>query len=189
MNSPLIQKSIKIISATYDKASSFVKNKLSKSRLKGIIEQFSYCYDVISKVLKTGFVFLIFSLLYIHWDKIDAYQTQLNLIEGYVAIQSNEVETTKPTKPEDPVIEIDKDHIYQDEKIIFTLYKEQDLSTESCFFEKLLVNGTPDYKGEFMYKDVKFKITNIQEYIGLLIGEGKAEGPVLKGVQCVILNK
>lgn len=153
-------------------------------------DRFIHIYDITSRLLKTIFFLLIVFLLIVYWNDLDLLKTSKKLIERIAEFKT--VEQQIAFRTEDlipPDSSTDKNrNVYQDGNVVFTTDKIYNLEINNCFIDKMLVQSTPRYKDDFSYNGVRFKITNIRESIGLLIENNKAEGPVVRGVQCEILE-
>ena len=141
-------------------------------------------YDRWSKSLKVILFLLAFYFVLSNRQYLDIRKVVCGVsgipVENCVVVKS---EPSKPVPGEEP-----EKVLKQNSETVFEIRGEFKLTTTSCFFEKMLVVGNPDYDQVFSYDNKKFKIVNIQDYIGLLFEGGKAEGPVVRGVSCSLVN-
>lgn len=165
---------------------SYLKEKINKNKC----DWFVYIYDVISRGFKSiGFV-LIVLLLIIYWKDIDILGTTRKMVAKYAefrTIDNRIAFTSTIDSTQEPATESDK-NVYQNGSLVFITDKVYNLTPENCFIDKMFVQSTPNYQGEFLYNKTKIKITNIQGYIEMLFTKGGFEGPLVQGVKCEIIN-
>jgi hypothetical protein len=81
---------------------------------------------------------------------------------------------------------MDHINIYQNGQVVFTMDKPYDISKKQFTIDKMVIKGKPNYEQFFLYAGVKIRIVHIKEQIGLLISNSGVEGPVLRGVDCIV---
>ena len=145
-------------------------------------DKFSYCFDFLSKIIKLLLVLLVLVLIFWKWPYIDWQSTTDEFIAEQTPLK---IATTASLTSTDTEV-VDYSNIYQNSKIIFTVDKPYDVSEKRFTIDKMVIKGRPNYKQPFLYAGAKIKIVHINEQIGLLITGRGAEGPVLKGIDCVV---
>lgn len=61
-----------------------------------------------------------------------------------------------------------------------------ELTGKEVVFDEILVAGAIGVGETLLYNDKKVKVAQIGSYIGLLVDEKGARGPVMKGVKCTV---
>lgn len=80
-------------------------------------------------------------------------------------------------------------NIYQYGQLVFTVSKMYDTTGSTITFDKLVQKGQPDFEKPFLYDGVEIRIVRIEQQIGLLVSNGTVEGPILRGVQCIVVRR
>jgi len=146
------------------------------------IHKFNYYFDFISRIIKLILVFVVIFFIIWKWPYIDWQSTTGEFIAEQTPLKIAHTASSTSTITE----VIDYSNIYQNSKIIFTVDKPYDVSEKRFTIDKMLIKGKPNYKQPFSYAGAKIRIVHISEKIGLLITGRGAEGPVLRGIDCVV---
>ena len=152
--------------------------------MKTKIDKFNYWYDFLARVVRIllllGLIllFVVFRMWrYINWPDIPR-----DIIDKYTFLKISPPSTTSIVG----TTEIDYVNIYQNGKVVFTVDKQYDVSKKQLTIDKMVIKDEPNYKQSFLYAGVKIRIVHIKERIELLISNNGVEGPVLRGVDCIV---
>ncbi len=148
------------------------------------IDKFNYWYDFLARVVRILLVLGLILLFvgfrmwrYINWPDIPR-----DIIGKYTFLKISSTSTTSIVG----TTEIDYVNIYQNGKVVFTVDKQYDVSKKQLTIDKMVIKDEPNYKQSFLYAGAKIRIVHIKESIRLLISSSGVEGPVLRGVDCIV---
>jgi len=152
------------------------------------IDKFNYWFDFIWRIKSLIITLIIIALTIVLWPYIDWRGTRDNLIAEHTPFKIIDPTATSDISSEVVKLAPNTDYvnIYQNGKIIFTVDKPYDISKKQFTIDKISIKGSPNYKQPFSYAGAKIRIVHINEIIGLLITGRGAEGPVLRGIDCVV---
>ena len=181
------------------------------------VNNFNAFYEFSSRLVKVLLFLVILGIVIWKLSGIDLKGTSSKLINNYTPIvlqplssspmeDKNAKDSALPVQPSRPTdtihrlspnpsliseqtVKTDYLAVYQFGQLIFTVDKPYAISGDLLTFDKLLLKGEPNYHKPFLYGGVEIRITQIKEYIGLLISGNSVEGPVLKGVSCRVIHK
>ena len=77
---------------------------------------------------------------------------------------------------------------YQNDRAVIHLDKPYNISVKEFTVDKMNILNRPNLDETFNYMGKTIKINKIQQQIGLLVTSSGAEGPVLMGVKCIVLD-
>lgn len=146
------------------------------------IDKFNYWYDFLARIVKLLILLGLLLVVLCMWRYINWPDVPRNILDKYTFFTTSSPSATSSTGTK----EIDHVNIYQNGQVVFTVDKPYDVSKKQLTIDKMIIKGKPNYEQFFLYAGVKIRIVRIEEYIGLLVSGSGVEGPVLRGVDCMV---
>lgn len=146
------------------------------------VDNFNYWFDFLARIVKLLILLGLLLVVLYMWRYINWPDVPRNILDKYTFFTTSFPAATSSTGTK----EIDHINIYQNGQVVFTMDKPYDISKKQFTIDKMVIKGKPNYEQFFLYAGVKIRIVHIKEQIGLLISSSGVEGPVLRGVDCVV---
>jgi len=171
----------------------------------GYVEIFNRIFDFFARIVELILFFVAVGLLVRRWKYIDWGRTGRGIIEKHSPVQLRSPQREAPSSPSEPIelgqlaagppprlstpaVKPDLLNVYQFGQVVFTADRPYEIVRDGFVFDKLLVKGRPDYSKPFLYAGREIMITRVEEYVGLLVSGNSVEGPVLRGVVCIVVR-
>ena len=152
--------------------------------MKRCFKNFNETYNFLARVSKLLLLVAVVVVVCVKWPEIDLDESARRLVEQEtpLALQSEKPPTAAREPERDPIF------VYQTNEPTLKLERAY-LSTEGeLLVDEALVVGSPDFGEPFEYRGRSYRVSQIREYIGLLVSNRGSRGPVLRGITFVPAN-